>query len=344
MTTLQKIAERAGVSIGTVDRVLHNRGRVAPATEARVRKAIDELDYTPNLYARNLKLGKVYTIGIVMPGLDQDGGYWALSAAGMNRALRELAVNRIRGRFFNYDRYAPDSMFEVEQDIRNTDLDGLLIAPVLTDSVTELIRRLPENTPYIFFDSDLPKLNPVSVINQDGFQSGRLAAELMVKILSPPGTLLVIKTLPDDYHISARCNGFMNYFGDSKKYTVEMEEADIGEKPGKLKPLLETAMNGHSGLKGIFITNALTYQVAKALKKLSNESRPALIGYDLIEDNAVCLDHGLIDFIISQRPEMQGYQGIYMMFRHLIIRETVERRIEIPLDIITRENMNTHRI
>ena len=54
--TIKKIAELAGVSIGTVDRVINNRGRVSPAVEARVRSIIQEIGYTPNLMAKSLSL------------------------------------------------------------------------------------------------------------------------------------------------------------------------------------------------------------------------------------------------------------------------------------------------
>ena len=58
MTTISEIAHRARVSIGTVDRVIHNRGRVAKKTEEKIKKIIKELDFKPNIYARNLKLKK----------------------------------------------------------------------------------------------------------------------------------------------------------------------------------------------------------------------------------------------------------------------------------------------
>ena len=57
--TIKDIAAMAGVSIGTVDRVLHNRGEVNQATHERVMSFVDELGYTPNLLAKSLALKKV---------------------------------------------------------------------------------------------------------------------------------------------------------------------------------------------------------------------------------------------------------------------------------------------
>ena len=53
MVTLNEIAKLANVSVGTVDRVIHNRGRVSEETKKRVQQLIDDLDYKPNVIAQN---------------------------------------------------------------------------------------------------------------------------------------------------------------------------------------------------------------------------------------------------------------------------------------------------
>ena len=67
MATIKEIAEYSGASRGTVDRVIHNRGRVAPDVEKAVREAIEALDYKPNKAGRILASAKKSRkIGIVM--------------------------------------------------------------------------------------------------------------------------------------------------------------------------------------------------------------------------------------------------------------------------------------
>ena len=56
--TIKDIARMAGVSAGTVDRVLHNRGDVSLASMEKVQKVLDEIDYQPNVFA----IGLIYTI------------------------------------------------------------------------------------------------------------------------------------------------------------------------------------------------------------------------------------------------------------------------------------------
>lgn len=344
MATIKQIAEKAGVSIGTVDRVIHGRGRVAPETEAVIKKVIDELGYEPNLFARTLKLGQTFNFGIVMPADNQDGGYWSKPHSGMVKALDELKQQFVSAEFFTYDRYAKQPISAFRDQLNENGFDGLLIAPILTEPMTDLIQNLPAEMPYVFFDSDLPDLNPLSVIMQDAAQSGRLAAELMLKVLRGSGPVVAVKIVPDDYHLTARINGFLSYMKSDAEHLVFSYEADLGCDAECIRTLIKGLKNEHPDLQGIFMPNALTYQVAEALETTSFKQKPILLGYDLIDSNAEWLENGVIDFIISQRPEMQGYQGIYTLYRHAALKENVDKHVTMPLDIITKENMRYHQI
>ena len=65
--TIKDIAKLAGVSKGTVDRVLHKRGKVSQIALDKVNAVLGKIDYQPNLMARNLKKNKVYRIAVVFP-------------------------------------------------------------------------------------------------------------------------------------------------------------------------------------------------------------------------------------------------------------------------------------
>lgn len=60
--TIKDIARMAGVSAGTVDRVLHNRGDVSAASREKVQKVLDEIDYHPNMFAIGLAAKKRYRV------------------------------------------------------------------------------------------------------------------------------------------------------------------------------------------------------------------------------------------------------------------------------------------
>ena len=88
---IKDIAEIANVSIGTVDRVIHNRGEVSHSTQERIRKLLEEHNYKPDIIASSLALKRQINLAVVMPGLVNDHAFWKLPQLGVQRALDELS-------------------------------------------------------------------------------------------------------------------------------------------------------------------------------------------------------------------------------------------------------------
>ena len=246
MTTIRHIAKKAGVSIGTVDRVIHGRGKVAPRTEERIRRAIEALGYRPNVFARSLKLGKRFRFGVVMPFPDEDGSYWKLPLLGIEHAGSELATQNIEIVPLYFHKYYDAPLDAIAIHLQQTALDGLLIAPIRTDQIPQLIDHFPPNFPYVFFDSDLPGFHPLSIISQDAYQSGRLAAHLMEKMMAQSGITAVIKIIPEDYHISARAAGFIDYMKSAMR-DVFVLEADTTDDPERIHTLASGLLDDQIG-------------------------------------------------------------------------------------------------
>ena len=104
--TIKDIAARAGVSTGTVDRVLHNRPNVSKAALEKVNKALEEMDYRPNMYASALAYNKEYTFYCVLPKHEQEA-YWDEIEEGA-MACREFRRDfGISLKFIYYERFNP---------------------------------------------------------------------------------------------------------------------------------------------------------------------------------------------------------------------------------------------
>jgi LacI family transcriptional regulator len=343
MPRIKDIAARANVSIGTVDRVLHGRGRVSKTTEARIRRIVEETNYHPNIFARNLKLDKTFVFGVLMPKPSQDSSFWTLPMAGINRAVRELAAQRIAVRFHFYDKYSASSFEKVSREILRSRLDGLLIAPVLSKAFESFVSQMRGRLPFVFFDSFIPGAGYLSAIGQDAFQSGIVAGRLMQLIVPPDGRIAVLRAVPSDYHIEDRIGGFLTYCRRKCGHDTPVFDFDSHESPAARRKTLRRIAETE-GLRGIFVTNASTHQ-ASALRsdRERGETGVRIIGYDLIEDNVRCLREGSVDFLISQRPERQGYEGILALYRAVVLKAPVAKSIMMPIDIVTRESVDHYR-
>lgn len=340
MTTLKEIAKEANVSLGTVDRVIHNRGGVSAESEKKVKRALRKLNYTPNIFARQLKRKKPFYFGVLMPDPNQDGGFWERPASGISKAIAELNSHKVELLPFYYNRYSHMSFSRAADNVLSADLDGLLIAPVFTEISQEFVSKIPSSLPFVFFDTYIPQSSCLSCIMQDSFQSGQLSARLMHLLLPEPATIVAIQVLPQDYHIAERIKGFRTYFSSYPSYQVKIDSVIREETHVDFASTIEPLLQNLPDLKGIFVSNALVFIVGRILEKNGCNEDIHLIGYDLIKQNLDCLKSGTIDFLISQQSEQQGYQGIYTLFRHVVMQESVNKKIMMPIDIITRENVN----
>ena len=66
----------AGVSIGTIDRVIHNRGEVAEKTRVKVQQYLKETNYSPNVMAQALKSKKRFHLVSLLPESSQENSFW----------------------------------------------------------------------------------------------------------------------------------------------------------------------------------------------------------------------------------------------------------------------------
>lgn len=344
MVTVKEIAKRAGVSVGTVDRVIHNRGRVSKATTRRVKQIIKELDYKPNILARSLSRLKTFQFGVLMPQVSPDNHYWELAIQGIEKAYQELKLHKISISYFPYDGYSEKSFIQASHRVLEAKLDGLLMAPTIYKTFDdEFVKQIPKDLPYVFFNSTIPAANNISYVGQDSYQSGMLAGNLMLMSIQQPGSLVVLTMLHDDYHISKRQQGFEDYIKKHSNMSIKVYGAMRTEDRETFQSVLDRIFSENNDLQGVYVTTALTYHVAEYLHNHDDLPRIRVIGHDLTNENVKYLKLGLIHFLIGQRPELQGYRGIYVLYRHVVAQETVPANIMMPLDIVTLANIDYYR-
>ncbi len=103
MTTIKEIAEKCGESIGTVDRVLHDRGAVKPATREKVWAAVKELGYRPNHVAQGLAARKKkLKLGMILPESTNHPFFLDIRRAAVEKA-EELTAYGVQVIFFDVD-------------------------------------------------------------------------------------------------------------------------------------------------------------------------------------------------------------------------------------------------
>jgi LacI family transcriptional regulator len=336
--TVKEIAELAGVSAGTVDRVLYKRGRVSAQTRARVEGIIERYQFTPNPAARTLRRGRAYRFCAFIPRRDQDAGYWGQALEGILAGAEGITHLGVQTEVIEFDRYDLGDFYGKAEGLLESIPDGIVFAPIMPEKIQSFIRRIGElHIPCVFFDSELPGAAPLCSIRQDSFQGGYLAGRLM-HLLGGAFTkpVAILDAHGEDYHITRRRDGFLRYAGEQGFPTVTREYSDYHGTELSEEEVL-AFLEEYRDISGIFITNCLAHRVAGAVQKAGRS--PVIIGYDLTPANCQFLKSGLIGAIISQRPEYQGREALLSLYRHLVLEQRIPSEIDIPLDLFIRENV-----
>ncbi|MEN8200988.1 MAG: LacI family DNA-binding transcriptional regulator [Bacteroidota bacterium] len=339
---IKDIAEIAQVSIGTVDRVIHNRGEVSQATRERIQKLLLEHKYKPDINASSLALKREVKLAVVMPRFVNEHAFWKLPQSGIQKALDELSHYRISIHTCYFDQFKREDFIRRVKYFPYHQVHGVLFAPVFHDeSITFLKRCEKEKLPVILFNSLLEDPSIRSFVGQDAFQSGYVAAKLINYGVATRRDVAIINmsARKDHYaHIIQREKGFRSYFEEHSDRLNHLLTIDLnGVDDEHLIRKLEKTCDAYD-ISGLFVTNSRVYKVAEFLMARGSMN-VRLVGYDLMPESVSYLKRDYIDFLISQKPEEQAFRGLSSLFYLVALNREPEVRQLLPIDIITRENL-----
>ena len=140
--TLKQIAEAAGVSRGTVDRVLHGRGHVNPELEERVSRLLKEMGYQPNRLGRGLVMsGRAIKLGMICQFSETP--FMKLVLNGAEEARTELKAMNTELYIESIDSYDADRMLATIDQMLERGVHGLALTPGNSPAVSYTHLTLP---------------------------------------------------------------------------------------------------------------------------------------------------------------------------------------------------------
>lgn len=342
--TIKDIAKLAGVSIGTVDRVIHDRGEVSEKTRLKIKNLLKETNYSPNVIASALKTKKNYHIASLLPDPAESNSFWLKHPFGMSKALTELVSFPISLTEVRYNMQSETDFQKKTEDIFRLNPDGVLLAPIFkSESLTFCSRLSTKNIPFVFIDGFLEETDFLAYIGEDVYRSGKVAGQLTDMITDPGKDLLVVNiagNLQNMHHLTNRTKGFLSYFNAKAKnkggkFEISIKDPVMPEVIHEMDGILMRNRN----IGTIFVSGSKSYLIACYLeqRKLNNIN---LIGYDLLDSNVSYLKSGITKLLIGQRPVEQTYLAIKKLFEYLAFKKMPDRYEYLPVDIISSENVD----
>lgn len=315
--TLQQIAEAAGVSRGTVDRALNDRGRIKPEVAEKIKKIAEEMGYQPNRAGRALAMAKQSVrIGVILQSADTPFMKKVLNGiedakVEVERMGIEVMVKKLNG-------IDSVKVMDTMKKMRASGCKGIAMVPVEDEELKKLIREfVEEGIPVVTFNSDLEDSDRLCFVGQNALQSGRVAAGLMAEILPKRAKVQVISGYPSNQSHRNRSKGFISELNAVRK-DVEILDIQYAYDDSKIAgKITEEMLKLHPDLCGVYLAASGTDGVCKVLKNKSLVGKVKVISNDLTTRNEQELRRGLIQFLLGQNAYVQGYSPVMILFDKL---------------------------
>ncbi|WP_158437894.1 LacI family DNA-binding transcriptional regulator [Naasia lichenicola] len=330
--TLKDVARVAGVALSTVSAYLNSTRKVSPALQVRIRDAVRELDYIPNFQARNLRMKRAASIGLVVPELANP--YFAALAEGIESRLSGTGVTLT----LSLTGSTGDREEAHASLLRRARLDGLVVISA-TGRTTSALLDLIERFPVVLADEQLPSLN-AAFVGSDNRRGARSVAD--VALASGGRRPAIIAGPRSLWTAEARLSGYREALAGSgiEEHDVILERGDYTFASGlaaamRLYPLERYDGSGPDIV--IASNDLMALGVLRHLRRIgaSVPEDVVVVGFD---------DIPVADMItptlttVSQPAHDIGFTATDLLLRTIDGEALADERVELPTELRVRES------
>ena len=314
--TIKKIAEKSGVSRGTVDRVLNNRGNVSPDTEAIVKKVAEELGYKPNIAGKALAARKKrYNIGIIL--CSEGNEFFDDVMKGIHRAEEEsrdyginVLMRTIKG---YYARQQVQMMDELKPQIH-----FLILNAIDTPEVIHKIEEFyQDNIEVITLNTDIASGKRLCHVGCNYTKSGETAAGMMGLIMGGSAKIGIASGFCHVLGHKQRVAGFQDVCRKRYPGMEIVDRIETRDDPAYAYEQALLMLRSHEEITAVYVAASGTAGVCRAIEELGR-SDITVIACDYTESMKALVNRGMVKATICQQPFTQGYKSLNLAVNYLV--------------------------
>ena len=337
--TIKDIAAALDVSIGTVDRALHNRPGIKRETRERVLRQAKLMGYETNQLAKSLARKHQLKIGCVF---SSEYRFYPDIEAGINAAAEELVDHNVQVLLRKTGRLRDGREAGSIAELLEIGIHALAVCPGHRSQINETINELVDGgTPVVTIATDAPESRRLTCVSTDSFNNGQMAGDLMANLLNYQGRVAILTGFAEVTDHDEKVRGFLDAIGACGGEI----EADIfetrEETEAAYRLVKECAAKSYDG---IYINTATaTVGGAAALRDSGKYREIKLVGTDLLRDSIPFIKEGVMRAVIFQDPFMQGYRAVKILFDVLTVGTRYGPTDFVRPAIVTKHNIHYYR-
>ncbi|MEP1521222.1 LacI family DNA-binding transcriptional regulator [Ascidiaceihabitans sp.] len=338
--TLSDVAQSAGVSYATADRVINKRGNVAEKSTRKVRDAMVALGYVRNVAAANLSRKRIYRLAFLLP--NGPNAFYDRIRSHLHGLSDHLAKDQISATAIGVDAFAVGGLKSCLSAIADQGFDGVAVVGLQSTELEAPIERLVEQGVHIIgLVSDLPKHLRSAYIGIDNVAAGRTAARLVgVSHGGQSGRIHILAGSTEAHDHADRLAGFYEVIHrDFPNLAVNVPVMTCDD-PNVVKAEVEQAVDKSSGITALYNIGAGNAGLIDAMAQLDQAHRPFCVAHELMPDTCHALQHGHIDLVIDQGPDVEVNRALSVL-KALIDGRSPPPAPDLVPTIYVRDNLPT---
>jgi LacI family transcriptional regulator len=312
---IKEIARTLGVSIGTVDRALHERPGINPMTRSKVLKMAQTLGYQPNVAARHLRLNRKLRISVHLPA--QIASFFDALREGIEEMARPFQ-STMDIQFRSYARLGEGDA-ELFAEALGEGTSGIILAPGHPTDLKPWIRKAARaHIPVVCVATDAPGTERLASVSIDAPTSGRLVAELLCCFVPEPKPVLVVTGDLSTVDHAEKLRGFESFLKTVQTPIPMAAVLEAHDDPDQAYRLTRQSLQQHPEVGSMYVSTANSMPVIKALEDEGRLNRTYVITTDLFPEMAPLIREGKILATIYQRPKAQGRMAFQALHQFLV--------------------------
>ena len=337
-TTLVDVAEAAGVSLATVDRVLNHRPGVSPRTMERVEQSLVRLGYRPDPAAVRLARGIQYQFCFVLPS--GTNSFMSLLASQVDRTLMSLAEQQAYGDVLRVDVFDPNVLAGTLRGLIGRYHGVATVAldhPVVREAIDAMVEA---GMVVVTLVSDVPNSRRHRYVGIDNSAAGRTVATLMGRFAGhrsgPVGIIAGSLALRDH---AERMFGFQQVIASEFPQLHTLPALEGRDETQRCRQVAEKLLAEQPDLVGIYSVGAGNRGIAEALEAAGRARDVVFIAHELTDFSRRYLMHGTMAAIINQDPGHEARSAARILLARCTNQPVIDDQERIRIDIFLRDNL-----
>lgn len=334
MVTIKKIAELCGVSRGTVDRVLNDRGKVKPETEAVVRQMAEQLGYKPNPAGKALAARKHRpVVGVLLAS--EGNPFFEEVIRGLTKAAELYRIYGLEVLWKSMKGYNVEAQCALIEELRGK-INALIISPINDPAVAQAMDTLvAEGVFVITINNDIENCHRHAYVGSDYFNGGETACALFELLLGPKASVGIVL---GSHHVlghEQRLNGFKERMQRLPDFKI-LEVVENGDDEICSYERTCLLLQQYPEMDALFLVAGGVYGACRAVLSTERRKKLTVVAFDSVPSTVEMMRRGVLQAILYQHPYRQGHQAMELVFEYLVNgiqpqRETYILKNEIKL-------------